>query len=59
VLDQATIDAWAATLGMDPPRPFHLFKVDVTEVSLLRAEGDHLVITWWREHDGLHEVERR
>jgi hypothetical protein len=59
VLDQATIDAWAATLGTDPPGPFHLFKVDVTEVSLLRAEGDHLVITWWREHDGLHEVERR
>ena len=59
VVDRPTIEAWAESLGYPPPEPFHLFRVDVTELSLLRAESDHLVITWWRERDGLHEVERR
>ncbi len=59
VLDQPTIDAWAGALGYPPPEPFHLFRLDVSEISLLRVDGDHLLITWWTESEGLKEVERR
>jgi hypothetical protein len=59
VADRPTIDAWAASLGGDPPGSFHLFRVDVTRVSLLQGRGDHLVIGWWREGEGFREVERR
>lgn len=41
-----------------PPGPMDLFRVDVVEMSFLRPAGDHLVIEWWREGDGLHRVDR-
>ena len=59
VHDESTIESWAATLDQDPPPPFHLFRVDIGEVSLLRAAGDHLVIEWWRPDRGRHRIERR
>jgi hypothetical protein len=59
VTDQPTVDAWAASLGNEPPSPFHLFRVDVTDLSHLKAAGDHLVIEWWKEGDGHHKIERR
>jgi hypothetical protein len=40
------------------PGEFHLFKIDVTEVSMMRPAGDHLVIEWWSEGKGLTSVDR-
>jgi hypothetical protein len=51
-----------ATGGGDaPPGPYHLFRVDVTEVVLTRVGDppDHLVIEFWREGEGLRSVQRR
>ena len=47
--------------GPVPPGPFPLFRVDLTEASLLRMGpgGDHLVIEWWRPGAGVTRVERR
>ena len=48
--------------GEEPPQPFHLFRVDVTEVVLITLGGDppdHLVIETWRERRGVTRVERR
>ena len=51
---------FAAANGHDvPPGPMDLFRVDVTELSFLRVEGDHLVIEWWQEGGPVHRVERR
>jgi hypothetical protein len=58
VTDRPTIDAWAASLGGDPPGSFDLFRVDVRRVSLLQGRGDHLVIGWWAEGEGVREVQR-
>lgn len=62
VTDQATIDALAASAGGEqPPGPFHLFRVDVTEVVVVRVGDppDHLVIELWREGEGLKRMQRR
>jgi Pyridoxamine 5'-phosphate oxidase len=44
-----------------PPGPFHLFLVDLTEVVLTRVGDppDHLVIELWRDGEGLRRFERR
>jgi hypothetical protein len=44
-----------------PPEPSHLFRADVTEVSVLRLarSGNHLVVETWREGRGVTRVERR
>jgi hypothetical protein len=45
-----------------PAGSFHLFRVDVSEVVLIRVGGDppdRLVIETWRADTGLHRVERR
>jgi pyridoxamine 5'-phosphate oxidase-like protein len=44
-----------------PPGPSHLFRADVTELSVVRLaeEGDHLVIESWHEGRGVTRVERR
>lgn len=53
-------DAFKAETGYDPGSgPFHLFRADVSEVSMLRPGGDHLAIEWWREGEGAKRVERR
>ena len=41
-----------------PPGDFPLFQVDVNEISMLRPAGDHLDIRWWREGEGLKQVDR-
>lgn len=51
----------AASGGEGPPGPYHLFRAEVTEVSLVRIGDppDHLVIESWHEGQGLKRVERR
>jgi hypothetical protein len=52
----------ALTEGGPDPGPFHLFRVDVTEVVRITLGGDppdHLVIESWHEGRGLDRVERR
>jgi Pyridoxamine 5'-phosphate oxidase len=52
----------AQMTGGEPPGPFHLFRVDVTEVVRITLGGDppdHLVIESWHEGRGLERVERR
>ncbi len=58
VVDPAEIRAWLGDLGAQPPGPFHLFRVDVEEVSIVRVAGDRLVIDAWRSGRGTWRVER-
>ncbi len=53
--------ASAARSGGVPPGRFPLFRMDLTEASLLRLgpSGDHLLIEWWRPGAGVTRVERR
>ena len=50
-----------ASGGGEPSGPYHLFRVDVTEVVVTRVGDppDHLVIQSWREGEGLRSVQRR
>jgi hypothetical protein len=47
--------------GAEPPSPFHLFRVDVGEVSLVRMGDppDHLAIESWSPAAGYRRTERR
>jgi hypothetical protein len=47
--------------GADSSEPFHLFRVDITEVSLVRIgdPADHLVIESWSAAAGYRRIERR
>jgi hypothetical protein len=47
--------------GDEEAEPFHLFLVDVTEVSIVRIGDppDHLVIEAWSAKDGYRRTERR
>ena len=61
--DQPTIEAYreafaAATGYPSPPGPFPLFRADITDLSMVRSEGDHLDIRWWREGEGAGQVQR-
>ena len=58
VVDQAEIAAWLGDLGSEPPGPFHLFRVEVDEASIVTVAGDHLVIDAWRSGRGSWRVER-
>ncbi len=53
--------AFQGETGYSPPPPYHLFRVDVTEVSLVRIGDppDHLVIESWSESAGYRRTERR
>jgi hypothetical protein len=46
--------------GAEPPSPFHLFRVDVGEVSLVRIGDppDHLVIESWSAAAGYRRTDR-
>jgi hypothetical protein len=47
--------------GEGPPGRWHLFRIEVTEVVLIRLGGDppdHLVIEVWREGEGLKRLRR-
>jgi hypothetical protein len=47
--------------GTDPPEPFHLFRVDVGELSIVRIGDppDHLLIESWSPSAGYRRTERR
>lgn len=47
--------------GNVPEGPFHLFRIDVTEVVVIRMgdPADHLLIESWHEDTGFRRVERR
>lgn len=47
--------------GGEPPEPSHLFRAELTELSVVRLSeaGDSLVIESWHEGRGLSRVERR
>ena len=51
--------AFQGETGYSPPPPYHLFRVDVTELMFLKPGGDHLVIESWREGGEVKRVERR
>jgi hypothetical protein len=59
VVDEEVIALWSGTLEGPPPRPFHLFRVEVTEVMLVRVVVDHLLVETWTEGLGSRTVERR
>src|SRR5579883_1172341 len=65
VVDGATKAAFQAGFkeqrGQDiPPGPFHLFRLDVQEMSFLRpVGGEYLEITVWREGQDVRRIERR
>jgi hypothetical protein len=54
-------DATKRSISGESPGPFHLFRVDITEVVVVRVGDppDHLVIDSWREGLGRRHVERR
>ena len=47
--------------GTEPPEPFHLFRVDIGEIVLIRIgdPADHLLIESWTPAEGYRRVERR
>ena len=51
--------AFQGETGYAPPPPYHLFRVDVTELMFLKPGGDHLVIESWREGGEVKRTERR
>ena len=55
----AYMEAFKGATTQDVPLPFDLFRVEVTEVSMLRPAGDHLDIEWWRPGEPLHRIDRR
>ena len=48
----------AATGHPLEPGPFDLYKADITAVSTVRPDGDHLVIQSWTPTRGLRSVDR-
>ncbi len=53
------VAAFKAATDFDVPTPFDLFRVDVSEVSMLAPTEDHLIIEWWRPGEELHRMQRR
>ena len=47
------------TTGSEPAGDFHAFRLDVTEAVLTAVEGDELVVTRWREGEGVKVFRRR
>ncbi|HZQ80258.1 MAG TPA: pyridoxamine 5'-phosphate oxidase family protein [Acidimicrobiia bacterium] len=63
--DPAVISAFAAASGeehdgQEPPEPFHLFRVDIGEIVLIRIgdPADHLVIESWSPPAGYRSTKR-
>ncbi|MFF8846852.1 pyridoxamine 5'-phosphate oxidase family protein [Streptomyces sp. NPDC015127] len=44
---------------VEPPEPFHLFRVELGEVVRTSVEGDELVVRTWRPGPGLRTIRRR
>ena len=62
-VDEVTDPARKAAVigGSAPPGPSHLFRADVTELSVVRLgePADHLVIESWHAGRGVRRTERR
>jgi hypothetical protein len=60
VVEPAELDAYRAATE-PPPGPFHLFRLQLTEVVLtsLGEGGDHLLIQVWRPGEPVKRIERR
>lgn len=59
--DEETFERYRkASGGAEGPSlgSFHLFRVDVREMSHLAPAGDHLDIEWWSESGGYRQVDR-
>ncbi len=44
---------------IEPPSELHLFRVEVSEIALVRVAGDVLVVESWHEGGDVKRVERR
>jgi hypothetical protein len=55
---EVTDDATRAAVVDGSPGAFVLWRIDVTEVTLVEVAGDRLVVTSWREDRGVSRVER-
>jgi hypothetical protein len=53
------VKGFSADAGHEPPQPFDLFRLDITEAVCTRVDGDHLVIDSWHEGRGVRRVERQ
>jgi hypothetical protein len=47
------------TTGSEPGGDLHAFRLDITEAVLTAVEGDELVITRWRQGEGIKVFRRR
>ena len=58
---QAFGRAFAEESGFDPESngPWHLFSVDVTELSLIRTGGEMLLVDMWHPGEEATRIERR
>ncbi|MDX3852801.1 pyridoxamine 5'-phosphate oxidase family protein [Streptomyces sp. AK02-01A] len=56
VTDESVIARFVAEAG--PPLPFHLFRVELSEVVQTRVEGEELVVRVWRPGRSLRTVRR-
>lgn len=62
VEDQATFDRYIQATGGESQATldsFHLFRLDINQISYLIPAGDHLDIEWWTEDDGYKKIERK
>lgn len=61
VIRRFAADSASEHEGVEPPSPFHLFRVDITDVTLIRIGDppDHLLIESWSAKDGYRKTERR
>jgi Pyridoxamine 5'-phosphate oxidase len=58
--DAATRDRFAATLQQPPPSSgFALFRAALTDASLARVDGDHMVIDSWRDGEPPQQLRRQ
>lgn len=61
VEDEPTFERYKKASGGAPGLSlggFHLFRVDVKEMSHLAPAGDHLDIEWWTESGGYRQIDR-
>lgn len=59
--DDDQVARFTLAAGGTPPGPFQLFRIDVTEIVVVRVSepGDHLVIESWRSGAGSSRLVRR
>ena len=52
-------EAMAEGAESPPPDDYHLFRLDVSEVSVVRPVGDELIVDLWTEEGGVRRIARR